>query len=354
MSLENLRVQIDEIDDKLVDLLNDRAKLSLEVGKQKTSANSTRFFAPERERDLIERLLKSHKGPLPKEALVAIYREIISASIALQKPITVTYFGPVGNFTEIASKQRFGSSATFYDSDTIADVFREVEKGNADFGVVPVENSVNGVVPYTLDMFNESSVKINAEVYLGIEQYLLSHAKAVTDIKRLYTFDQPLGQCRRWVDHYLHGVEIVEVVGTVHGALRAATDPQGAAIASKNASEVHNIPILAERIEDNPQNRTRFLVIGRTESPQTGRDKTSILVAVRNEPGSLGRALRSFEKHDVNLSMIASRPTKNVAREYVKFIDFQGHIQDEAVTTALKELREHSIYVTVLGSYPEG
>lgn len=354
MSLENLRVKIDEIDDKLVDLLNDRAKLSVEVGKQKASANSTRYFAPERERDLIERLLKSHKGPLPKEALVAIYREIISASIALQKPITVTYFGPAGNFTEIASKQRFGSSATFYDSDTIADVFHEVEKGNADFGVVPVENSTDGVVTITLDMFNESLVKINAEVYLAIEQHLLSTAKSLSDVKRLYTFSQPLGQCRLWVDTHLHGVEIVEVVGTVHGALRAATDPEGAAIASKSASELHGIPILVERIEDNPQNRTRFLVIGRTESPLTGRDKTSILLAVRNEPGSLSRALRTFEKHNVNLSMIASRPTKNVAWEYVQFIDFQGHIEDKTVSNALTELRETSIYVTVLGSYPEG
>lgn len=355
MSLDNLRSKIDEIDHKLVELLNARAELSIEVGKHKTHSKNARYFQPERERDLIAGLMKLHNdGALPKDALVAIYREIISSSIALQKPITVAYWGPRGNFTEMAARQRFGSSASFLDSATIAEVFSEVERERADYGVVPVENSTDGVVAPTLDLFNESSVKICAEVYLNVAQNLLTHAKSLDKIKRLYTFSQPLGQCRKWVDAHLPHVEVVEVMPTTKGAELAAADHEGAGIASKSASELYNIPILYERIEDNPKNRTRFIVIGREESPQTGHDKTSVLFAVRNEPGSLGRALRTFEKHNVNLSMIASRPTKNVAWEYVQFADFQGHIKDEPVGLAVEELRRHAIYVTVLGSYPEG
>lgn len=355
MSLTNLREQIDSIDEQIVDLLNERARVSLQVGARKATEPNARYFAPERERDVIDRLLQHHAGgPLPKDALVAVYREIISASIALQKPITVAYWGPRGTFTEMAARQRFGSSASFYDCQNIPDVFGEVERQRADFGVVPVENSTDGVVNYTLDMFHETSLKICAEVNMTIHQNLLTHATSLDQIKRLYAFSQPLNQCRRWVDEHLPGVEVIETMPTARAAERAAADPEGAAIVGKSASDVYGVPLLFECIEDNPNNRTRFLVIGRNDPPPTGKDKTSVLCAVKNEPGSLGRALRSFERHGVNLSMIASRPTKNTAWEYVQFIDFQGHERDEPVQAALAELRKHAIYVTVLGSYPEG
>jgi chorismate mutase/prephenate dehydratase len=354
MSLEDLRTQIDTIDTELVTLLNKRAEVSLEVGRRKAGTPDARYFAPERERDMMRRILELQpSGALPKPALEAIFREIISASIALQKPMTVAYWGPRGTFTEMASMQRFGSSANYYDSRTIPDVFGEVEREKADYGVVPVENSTEGVVNYTLDMFHETSLKVCAEIYVTIVQNLLTQAPALSQIKRLYTGPQPLAQCRRWLDTHLPNVEIIEVMPTTKATERAVADPEGAALAPKRASEVYHIPILFAGIEDSPHNRTRFLVIGRNEPPPTGRDKTSILFAVKNEPGSLGRALRAFETHGVNLTMIASRPAKNAAWEYVQFVDVQGHEREEPLQQALAELRTHSIYVNVLGSYPE-
>ena len=355
MSLEDLRQQIDDIDGDLVALLNRRAAISLQVGRQKAADNSARYFAPERERDLVERLMRLHGGgALPKEALLAIYREIISASIALQKPMTVAYWGPPGTFTEMAALQRFGSSALYHDCRSIPDVFGEVERDRADYGVVPVENSTDGVVTYTLDMFHETILKVCAEIFIGIVQNLLTHAKSLDQIQRLYSAPIVIGQCRRWLDTHLPNVEIIETQPTSKAAERAAGDPNGAAIAPRRAAEVYDVPMLFESIQDSPHNRTRFLVIGRNEPPPTGRDKTSALFAVKNEPGSLGRALRAFEAHGVNLSMIASRPAKNAAWEYVQFADFQGHEFDEPVKLALEDLRKQSIYVNVLGSYPEG
>lgn len=354
MSLEDLRIQIDDIDAELVSLLNRRAEVSLEVGRRKAATPDARYFAPERERDMMARLLEMQpNGALPKAGLEAIFREIISASIALQKPITVAYWGPRGTFTEMAAVSRFGSSANYYDSSTIPDVFGEVERGRADYGVVPVENSTEGVVNYTLDMFHETSLKVCAEIYVTIVQNLLTHAKSLGEIKRLYTGPQPLAQCRRWLDTHLPNVEVIGVMPTAKATERAAADPEGAALAPRKASEVYGVPILYDGIEDSAHNRTRFLVIGRNEPPPSGRDKTSLLFAVKNEPGSLGRALRAFEAHGVNLSMIASRPAGNAAWEYVQFVDVQGHEKEEPLRQALEALRSQAIYVNVLGSYPE-
>lgn len=354
MSLEDLRVQIDAFDTELVKLLNKRAEVSIEVGRRKAASPDARYFAPERERDMMKRIREIEpNGALPKAALEAIYREIISASIALQKPMTVAYWGPRGTFTEMAALQRFGSSSNYFDSATIPDVFAEVERERADYGVVPVENSTEGVVNYTLDMFHDTSLKVCAEIYVIIVQNLLTRATSLSQIKRLYTGPQPLAQCRRWLDAHLPNVEVVGVMPTSKAAERAAADPEGAALAPKNASEVYSVSILHEGIEDSPHNRTRFLVIGRNEPPPTGRDKTSLLFAVKNEPGSLGRALRAFEAHGVNMTMIASRPAKNVAWEYVQFVDVQGHERAEPLRAALEELDRYTIYVNVLGSYPE-
>lgn len=353
-SLDDLRQQIDAVDEELVRLLNERAKLSLDVGQRKASSPEARYFAPERERDLLDRLVAKHgAGPLPKDALLAIYREIISASIALQKPMTVAFWGPPGTFTEMAARRRFGSSAGYFACGTIPDVFGEVERGRADYGVVPVENSTEGVVNYTLDMFHSTSLKVCAEVYVDIVQNLLTHASDLKSVKRLYSAPIVIAQCRHWLDTHLAHAEIVEVQPTSRAAERAAADTDGAAIAPERASEVYGVPMLFTQIEDSPHNRTRFLVVGNNEPPPSGKDKTSLLFAVKNEPGSLGRALRSFERHGVNLSMIASRPSRNAAWEYVQFVDLQGHEQEAPVQSALEELRTHSIYVTSLGSYPE-
>ena len=354
MSLDDLRIQIDTVDDELVALLNKRAALSLEVGKRKALSPDARYFAPERERDMMQRILAlAPHGALPKESLEAIYREIVSASIALQKPMTVAYWGPRGTFTEMAAQQRFGSSTIYHDCRTIPDVFGEVERERADYGVVPVENSTDGVIPYTLDMFHETSLKVCAEVYVRIVQNLITHATSLDKIKRIYTAPVVLAQCRRWMDTHLPNVEIVDVAPTTKATERALNDPEGAALGPKRAAEVYDIPMLFEGIEDSAHNHTRFLVIGRNEPPPTGRDKTSLMFAVKNEPGSLGRALRAFEAHGVNMTMIASRPARNAAWEYVQFVDVQGHERDEPVRLGLDALRTHTIYVDVLGSYPE-
>jgi chorismate mutase/prephenate dehydratase len=355
MNLKNLREQIDAIDAQLVVLLNDRAKISLEVGKSKAQDPNARYFAPERERDIMQRITTLHAGgAMPKDALIAVFREIISASIALQKPMAVAYWGPAGTFTQMAAMQRFGSSATYHDCASIPEVFEDVERERADYGVVPVENSTEGVINYTLDMFHETLLKICAEVYVDIRHCLLTHATSLAQIKRLYAGPQPLAQCRRWIDSELPGVEVIQIMPTTRSAERAAADPEGAAIAAKKAAEVYGLPILFEGIEDNPNNKTRFLVMGRNEPPPTGRDKTSVLFAVKNQPGSLSRALRAFEAFNVNLSMIASRPARNSAWEYVQFVDMQGHVKDEPVRAALAELEDQVVYVNVLGSYPEG
>jgi chorismate mutase/prephenate dehydratase len=355
MSLKDLREQIDAIDAQLVALLNERSNLSIEVGKRKASEPNARYFAPERERDIINRLMELRgDGAMPKEGLIAVFREIISASIALQKPMSIAYWGPPGTFTQMAAMQRFGASSMYHDCATIPEVFGEVERGNTDYGVVPVENSTEGVINYTLDMFHETQLTICAEVYVDIIQNLLTKATDLSQIKRLYAGPQPLAQCKRWVDNHLPGVEIVQIMPTSKATERAVNDAEGAAIAPKKAAEVYDIPILFENIEDNPNNKTRFLIIGRNEPPPTGHDKTSILFAVKNEPGSLGRALRAFENHSVNLTMIASRPARNSAWDYVQFCDFQGHEKDENVGRALDDLKREAIYVNVLGSYPEG
>ena len=355
MSLKDLREQIDAIDAQLVALLNERSKLSIEVGKRKAQEPNARYFAPERERDIIQRLMELRgDGAMPREGLVAVFREIISASIALQKPMSIAYWGPPGTFTQMAAVQRFGASSLYHDCPTIPEVFGEVERGNSDYGVVPVENSTEGVVTYTLDMFHETQLKICAEVNLDIVQNLLTRAPGLDQIKRLYAGPQPLAQCRKWVDTHLPSVDVIEVMPTSKAAERAAQDPEGAAIAPKKAAEVYDIPMLFEDIEDNPNNKTRFLIIGRNEPPPTGHDRTSILFAVKNEPGSLGRALLAFENHRVNMTMIASRPARNAVWDYVQFVDIQGHRNDDHVRGALDELQEHAIYVNVLGSYPEG
>jgi chorismate mutase/prephenate dehydratase len=356
MSLDDLRQQIDATDEELVRLLNRRAELSLEVGRRKAGQASSRWYAPERERQVFERLdalLLQAGGALPKADLHAIYREILSSSRMLQRPLTIAYWGPAGTYTHIAATSEFGSSSIFVSCDTILDVFSTVEHEHADYGVIPVENSTEGIVHYTLDNLQRTLLHVCAEVYVRINHNLITEAPDLKSIERVYTGPQPLAQCRQWLSTHLPQVEFVEVLPTTKAVERAAGDPNGAAIASKLAAELREMPILVEHIEDDPRNTTRFLVVGRNDPPPTGRDKTSVIFAVRNEPGGLATALRFFEEEDVNLTMITSRPAKHTPWEYVQFIDLQGHLSEEKVTRALAKLKEHSLSVTVLGSYPE-
>ncbi len=352
MDLHDLRKEIDQIDSEILDLLNRRARIALEIGKRKAKEQKS-FFAPARERDVLNRLTTANKGPLPDAALRAIYREIISASRALEKPVTVAYWGPIATNAHIASIQKFGSSSTFVPTDTIPDVFGEVERQKAEYGVVPIENSTEGVVNHTLDTFLTSNLKICSETYLPITHNLLSRADELSSIKRVYSNPTAAAQCRNWLRAHLPNVGIADVSTTAKAAQISAEEPDSAAIGTTLAAEVYGLNLIAEHIEDNAQNRTRFLVVGYNEPPPSGKDKTSIMFSVPHKAGSLFRAISAFEKFKVNMTMIESRPTKLTPWEYVFFIDCQGHVTEEPVRKALEALEHHTLFLTVLGSYPE-
>lgn len=352
MSLPEWRKEIDKIDEQVIQLLNRRAELAQQIGHAKSSARS-HYFTPEREHTVFKRLLSLNKGPLEAASIRAIYREIISACRALEKPLAVAFLGPEGTFSHLAAIARFGNSSAFAPVESIAEVFAQVERSASDYGIVPVENSWAGVVPETLDTFMNSNLRVVSEVYQPITHNLLTHCEALEEVKRLYYHFQPLAQCRQWLRNHLPQVEEIEASSTAKSAELAANDKAAAAIATTLASERYGVPILCEHIEDNPSNRTRFLVLGYNEPEPTGKDKTSLMFSVHNRAGELVHALNAFEKYDVNMTMIESRPTKTAAWQYVFYIDVQGHIRDMSVAKAIELLKEHSLFVRVLGSYPE-
>lgn len=352
MNLDDLRNRIDEVDARLLEMLNERARLALEIGQHKADRTQS-FFAPTREKQVIQSLLRRNKGPLPEAAVRAIYREIISSCRALEKPLRVAYWGPPASFTHMASIRKFGSLTDYVDCESVAEVFDATSKKQVDYGVVPIENSTEGIVEHTLDTFNESDLIICAEVYLEIAQNLLSHADSLAGVRRIYTGAQPLAQCRKWLRNHLPDAEVVEVSTTSRAAQLAAEDPGTAAIANTMAAEIYNLRVLQDHIEDSPYNRTRFLVVGYLATPPSGHDKTSLLISMKHRAGTLFRTLAIFEKYDINLTMIESRPSKRTPWEYIFFIDFQGHQKEPHVQKALARLHEEVQFVKVLGSYPE-
>jgi len=352
MDIKEIRKRIDKLDQEILRLLNERASYALEIGKLK-GQNSEPVYAPERELQVLGQVLKENHGPLDDEAVTAIFREIISASRALEKPLTVAYWGPPGSNTHIASVQKFGLSTKLVSVDTITDVFSEVEHRRANYGVTPVENSTEGVISHTLDMFVQSELRICSEIFVNVSHHLLSTQDSLDRVKRIYSQPQPTAQCRNWLRANAPNVQIVEVSTTAKAAMLAAEDPSSAAIASKLSAELYGLKVLYEAIEDNPHNRTRFLVIGHTKPAPSGKDKTSIVFSVPHKAGALYRALSVFEQERINMTMIESRPTKQMPWEYIFFVDVQGHEKDEAVGRALAKLGEQALFVRVLGSYPE-
>ena len=352
MNLTELRKEIDSIDEQTLELLNRRAKLAQEVGHTKASTRS-HYFTPEREHNVFKKLLSINNGPLEGASVRAIYREIISACRALEKQLVVSFMGPEGTFSHLASIAKFGNSSEFLAVDSISDVFAQVERNHADYGVVPVENSLAGVVPETLDTFMNSNLRVVSEIYQPISHNLLTHCSDLTKVTRLYSHFQPLAQCKQWLTNHLPNVERIEASSTSKAAELAAKDPGSAAIATLLASERCEIPVLCDHIEDNPSNRTRFLILGYNEPEPTGKDKTSLLFSLAHKPGALAHALNAFEKYDVNLTMIESRPTRQEAWKYLFYVDAQGHLKDQSVTKAVQQLKEHSLFVRTLGSYPE-
>ena len=351
-TLQQLRHDIDAVDDRLLELLNERASLVIEVGRLK-AGEKAEFHVPSREREIYERLTAHNRGPFPNEALRSVFREIISASLALEAPMKVAFFGPKATFTHMAAMQQFGLSAELVPQKSIPAVFEEVEKGLAQYGVVPVENSTEGVVSHTLDMFMDSELKVNAEVLLEIHHYLLSRTGRLEDIRKVYSHPQPIAQCRDWLADNLPNVPVVDVASTAVAAQIVAEDYTSAAIASELAAFMYDLKVVRERIEDQVNNFTRFLVIGKKLADSSGDDKTSLMFSVKDEVGILFRMLEPFAKRKINLSKIESRPLKKKAWEYIFFLDLEGHISDPVIAEAVRELKECCQFVKVLGSYPK-
>jgi chorismate mutase/prephenate dehydratase len=351
-TLKTLRQEIDAVDDRLLDLLNQRAALVLEVGRLK-SASKGEFHVPSREREIYERLSSQNPGPFPNEGLRSVFREIMSASLALETPMKVAFLGPKATFSHLAVLQHFGYSAEVVPQKSIPAVFEEVEKGRAQYGVVPVENSTEGVVFHTLDMFMESELKINAEVMLEVHQDLLSRTGRLEDIKKVYSHPQPFAQCRNWLMENLPHVPLVDVASTAVAAQIVSEDYTDAAIASELAATLYDLKVVRARIEDQVNNFTRFLIIGKKMAEKSGNDKTSLMFSVKDEAGILYRMLEPFAKRGINLSKIESRPMKKKAWEYIFFLDLVGHIDEPVIAEAVQDLKQYCQFVKVLGSYPK-
>ena len=349
--LKNLRAKIDKIDSTLVGLLNERAELSIKIGSVK-QARRIDIYAPDRESQVYKRVMNISKGPLRDSTIKAVYREIMSGTLSLEGPIRVAYLGPPATFTHQASLHKFGSSVSYIDCSTITEVFREVDNGRATYGVVPIENSIEGAVNHTLDMFITYDLKICSEVYLEIDHHLLSRG-GMKGIKRIYSNPQVFGQCRGWIEKNIPKVSLVEVMSTARAAEIAADKSSAAAIGSVLAAKVYRLNILARSIEDNAHNMTRFLVISKNLNPKpTSKNKTSIAFSVKDKVGALHDILVPFKNNNVNLTRIESRPSKMKAWQYYFFVDMEGHIEAKKVKRAIAALNRNCNYLKILGSYP--
>lgn len=351
MSLEALRKQIDRLDAKLVQLLNHRAEVSLAIGKEKLKSKKG-IYSPHREKEVLKRLKKLNRGPLSIEDFEAIYREVMSSSLALEKALQIGYLGNQGSFTHLAATKKFGSRVTYVPCDSILEVFQKVEHGECDYGVVPIENSVEGAVTHTFDLLVDSDLKVCAQVLLKVSHNLLSNAKNVKAIKHIYSNPQVFGQCRNWLLHSLPKAGQIWVSSTTEAAHRAGRDRQSAAIASILAAKVYGLPVLKSNIQDIAHNTTRFLVLAAEDVPPTRKDRTTLLFSIKDRVGALHAMLTPFVRNKINLTKIESRPAKKKAWDYYFFVDIEGHRQDKNVRRALRQLEGMCKFLKVVGSYP--
>jgi chorismate mutase/prephenate dehydratase len=356
MNIPDHRKAIDKLDAQIVKLLNDRTRHVLGIGEIKIKAGEA-IYVPHRERAVLQRICKLNEGPITSESLRAIYREIMSSALSLEKSLTIAYLGPEATFTHQAAIQKFGSSLLYTAQKTIPDIFNEVTKKRADYGVVPVENSTEGVVTHTLDMFVDSNLQIVAQIILPI-QYCLAGRANLTDVQRLYAHPQALGQCRGWVQRHLPRAEIIETSSNARSAelagagKRAKAPGEAAAITGFLAAEKYKLPIIEGDIQDFTANATRFLVLGWQCSPPSGHDRTSVMFSIADQVGALYRALAPFRRYKLNMTKIESRPSKRKAWEYFFFVDCDGHMTDPKVAKAIANLGDVCNFVKVLGSYP--
>lgn len=356
--LENYRDTINDIDDRILSLLQKRAEIAKQVGTFKTESGASNVYVPHRHREVIERLKarnQSHggHGTFSDAAVEAVWTEILSASRALQAPERVAFLGPVGSFGHLASLCHFGSSVELVPVQPQADIFTEVEAGRADFGVVAIANSVQGTVRDVLERFQPTPLKICAEIYQPVKQHLLSRSP-LSEIEKIYSHRQPFAQCRIWLNRFMKATEQIEVVSTSVAAQRAAAEPKTGAIASELASDIYQVPVVAESIMDEPNNTTRFFVIGECDAQPSGADRTSLFFAVRDKVGALHQILGILVRHELNMSYLESLPSRSKQWEYIFFVEMDGHVAEPNVRTALEQLEDLCRSVKILGSYPRG
>lgn len=349
--LKELRNSIKETDREIVRLLNRRAAISIEIGRIKAELGME-FYDPSQENRIYENIMTANGSDIPPKSLRAVFREIISASRALQSPVTVAYLGPEASFTHLAAQSHFGTSSQFLSQPSIFDVFAEVEKEKVKWGVVPAENSLEGSVNLTLDRLISTPLKIRAEIFVRISHNLLTRHERFEDIETVYSHSQALAQCLTWLRANLSRAAIVEMRSTAAAAQRVVAEGKGAAIGSKSAASLYGLNILAEGIEDNASNTTRFLVMGKGEGRPSGNDKTSLLFATPHTPGSLYSALQPFAERRINMMKIESYPVKDRPWEYLFFVDVAGHEKDEEIGRCLSELERKTTFFKILGSYP--
>jgi len=351
--LSEHRKEIDRIDDEILRLLNIRSKSVIEIGRLKKQQDAdANLHTPAREAAIIERLVAQNTGPFPSEGIRPVYREIMSASLSLEGPQKVAYLGPRATFTHMACMQKFGSSAQYIPVHSIKEVFSEVERGRANFGVVPIENTTEGVVNHTLDMFIDSNLLIYGEVLQEVSHHLLSKSGAAEEVKKISSHPHAIAQCRNWLENHMPHVPVSEVASTARAAELCLDDPSIAAIASQLAAELYGLKVIKSRIEDNLNNFTRFLVLSPKAPERTGKDKTSLMLSIKDKVGALYDLLRPFASHGLSMTKIESRPSRRKAWEYIFFVDIEGHIEEDRVKKAVEDITGRCLFMKVLGSYP--
>jgi len=349
--LNDVRAEIDRIDKEILKLLNKRAELALKIAEIKKKKGLS-FYDPVREKRVINNLVKLNKGPFTDDTVKTLFREILSATLALQESQKITYLGPEGTFTHLAAIKYFGSFAKFEPEESIKSIFESVEKGLSKFGVVPIENSNEGTVTYTLDMFTQYEVKIAGEIIIPITHHLLSLTGEKEKIKKIYSHPHARAQCREWLSKNMPNIPLYDVSSTAEAAKQASSDEEVAAIASEFAANIYGLKFIAKHIEDYKNNYTRFFILSKNFPDKTGSDKTSIMFSLQDKPGALYNALKPFKDANINLTKIESRPAKMRKWEYIFFVDFIGHIEDEEVQAALEKVKNYCIELVHLGSYP--
>ena len=351
--IKNIRKNIDLIDSDIVDLLNKRAKEAVNISKEKQkSDNSDNFYNAEREAQVIRKIKELNKGPLTDKEISNIYQEIMSACLSLEAPLKVSYLGPQGTYTQAATQSHFGNSILSVPKSNVEDVFYSVEQRESHYGVVPVENSTQGIVSSTLDMFMNSNLKISGEIEIPIHHNILSKSEKFSEIKKVYAHPQSFSQCRTWLEKNLPKAKKINASSNAEAALIASKEKSTAAIASEIAAEIYGLGILSRSLEDSHNNSTRFLVIGDRDTEPSGADKTTIIVSTKNDSGALYNLLEPLSKHRVSMTRIESRPSRNNNWEYLFYLDLNGHIKDQSLMKASEEIKKQASLYRFLGSYP--